>query len=230
MVKQSHHALIWRLSLAPPAERQGRFSNAEFCPSSVCLSVKVEGGGGSRGQSQKRFSNLFAFWHGASWGWHISHLKVIFLAKRPSSSEICYCLNTSYWGQYLWNWFQIYYRYRVTVSEAKLRYTAVAYYLVRIQHLALLYTTNHNIQGKIWLLGWSRHNFWPLLPFWCHFQPNWCIGKLGSHTLVSGPLQIVPVPEHFVFVPQHFVSVPPTLLKSVRFAAQRGSDPLKFTY
>ena len=28
------------------------------CPSSVCLSVKIEGG---RGQSQKRFSNFFSF-------------------------------------------------------------------------------------------------------------------------------------------------------------------------
>ena len=54
--------------------------------------------------------------------------------------------------------YEIYYRYIVTVSEAKLRYTAVACYLVRIQHIALLYTTNHNIQGTIWLLRLSRHN------------------------------------------------------------------------
>ena len=47
-----------------------------ICPSSICPSVRQDWGEGGRGLSQKCFSNFFSFfWHGASLGWHKSHIE-----------------------------------------------------------------------------------------------------------------------------------------------------------
>ena len=122
-------------------------------------------------------------------------------------------------GQYVWNWFQIYSRYIVTVSEAKLRYTAFACYLVRIQHLALLYTTNHNIQGTIWLLGLSRHNLCTIITILMSLSTQLLHRQARkSHARVWTLT--------YRLCTRTFRVCTPTLLKSVRFAAQRGSEPL----
>ena len=72
--------------LAPPVERQRIFSNAELSvvrPSvrpPVRPSARQDWGGG---ESQKRFSNFFSFcWHGASLGWHKSHIEIYIWLKR----------------------------------------------------------------------------------------------------------------------------------------------------
>ena len=70
------------LLLAPPAERQRSFSNTDLsvvrlsvrpsvCPS-VRPSVKIEGGGVYLRNASVTF---LLFWHGASLGWHKSHIE-----------------------------------------------------------------------------------------------------------------------------------------------------------
>ena len=80
-------------------------------------------------------------------------------------------------------------------------------------------TTNHIIQGKIWLLGLSRHNICTIITILMSLST-----QLLNRQARKSHARVWTLTDRLCT--RTFRVCTPTLLKSERFAAQRGSDPL----